>query len=291
VAFPENPPPILSPSGQIQNVQNYSSNPFWTPDAPYNQRMPSPVYAQGPDLTAADCQAVTAMAVAQQCGMKNNCAGMRANDIRPAVMVQLSQMTGHNYVSACSGFVDAAFDNFMAGQGTPAGYTGFPTAKVPGSNAQQPDFQIDNPYAPELPHWYKDTWKKDILDRANELNQLQSQNGGGNDKLAHADMPTTIADLSFKDRMQNAAAGYEQWKCNPKTGENCAYQNLNIESEEKYYQRQLDIANLKQQICLAQIQNAGLSYIEADLKTLQDCKQKNKTLVECAPMLKGIYDF
>ena len=42
---------LFSDYGQIQNVQNYSSNPFWSPNAPYNQRFPQPVYA-GNDFSA-----------------------------------------------------------------------------------------------------------------------------------------------------------------------------------------------------------------------------------------------
>ena len=30
---------LFSKYGQIQNVQNYSSNPFWDPSSPYNQRV------------------------------------------------------------------------------------------------------------------------------------------------------------------------------------------------------------------------------------------------------------
>ena len=90
VDFPS--PGLLSNYGQIQNVQSYSSNPFNHPDSPYNQRMPVPVYVQGTELTAADCKPVVAGLVAQQCAMMNNCAGKRVSDIRPAIMVQLSNI-------------------------------------------------------------------------------------------------------------------------------------------------------------------------------------------------------
>ena len=36
--FPTTTTPF-SKYGQIQNVQNYSSNPFWDPSSPYNQRV------------------------------------------------------------------------------------------------------------------------------------------------------------------------------------------------------------------------------------------------------------
>ena len=46
---------LFSDYGQIQNVQNYSTNPFWSPGSPYNQRVPQPVYVQGTDLKSGEC--------------------------------------------------------------------------------------------------------------------------------------------------------------------------------------------------------------------------------------------
>ena len=81
---------LFSDYGQIQNVQNYSSNPFWSPNAPYNQRLPQPVYATGADLNSEDCQKVVQSLVAAQCMARDNCKNTDLSDIRPTVMVQLS---------------------------------------------------------------------------------------------------------------------------------------------------------------------------------------------------------
>ena len=64
---------LFSDYGQIQNVQNYSSNPFWSPNAPYNQRLPQPVFATGADLTADDCIKVVQSMVSVQCMARDNC--------------------------------------------------------------------------------------------------------------------------------------------------------------------------------------------------------------------------
>lgn len=231
-----NPQP-LSKYGNIPNVQNYSSNPFWSPDSPYNQRMPVPVYVQGAELNTAECRSVAAQVVAYQCSINDNCNGKKVSDIKPGAMVLLSQMQGHNYVSACGGYIDAAFNDYVAQYGVIQGGAGFPNAVIPGSNPQPNDFKIENPYKIQLPYDQNGEWYREQLEREAELGRLQNQNGGGNVRLAHADMPTTIADLSFTERMANAAAGYEQWRCNPETGENCAYQTLNIESDEKFADR------------------------------------------------------
>ena len=96
---------LFSDYGQIQNVQHYSSNPFWSPTAPYNQRLPQPVYATGADLNADDCIRVVQSLVSVQCMARDNCKNTDVSDIRPTIMVQLSNLPGANYVSACSGYI------------------------------------------------------------------------------------------------------------------------------------------------------------------------------------------
>ena len=81
----------FSQYGQIQNVQSYSSNPFWTPGSPYNQRMPQAVYVDGPEINAGDCQRVVSSLVANVCTTINNCSGAQLSDIRPTLMLQLSR--------------------------------------------------------------------------------------------------------------------------------------------------------------------------------------------------------
>ena len=93
----------FSQYGQIQNVQNYSSNPFWDPSSPYNQRMPVPVYVTGTDIDTADCTTVVGALVASFCATRNNCVGMDINDARPTITVQLASLPNHNYVTPCAG--------------------------------------------------------------------------------------------------------------------------------------------------------------------------------------------
>lgn len=233
--FPSGQPTVMSKYGQIQNVQNYSSNPFWSPDAPYNQRMPTPVYVQGADLTAGECMSVVNSLIAAQCASRNNCLDSRISDIRPAIMLQLSRMPGHNYASSCGGYIDNAFDEYVAQYRvtTPSYGAAFPTGTVANPNINQPTYKMENPYQPRLPGAPWDPWGQEMKDRVVEMKTLQAQNGGTSDnKLAAAAFPTTIADVSFTERMENKAAGYEPY------ANASAYQQLNIESDEKYWARE-----------------------------------------------------
>ncbi|MBN1324740.1 MAG: hypothetical protein JW974_00770 [Alphaproteobacteria bacterium] len=228
----------LSKYGQIQNVQNYSSNPFWGSNSPYNQRMPQAIYAQGAALNAAECQSVVSQLVASVCSGRNNCTGTNLNDVKPTIMVQLSKMPENNYVSACSGFIDSAFSDYVAKYGSAVQGTNFPTALNPGNNSnEQNDFKPENPYALKSPQWHGEEWFGEIVGRTKELNNLQAQNAEDT-TLTATQMPETIADLSFQERMDNAADGYADWKCDPKTGVNCSYKQLNIEKDETYWQRE-----------------------------------------------------
>ena len=83
---------LFSDYGQIQNVQNYSTNPFWSPNAPYNQRVaPQPVYVQGNNVTGEECTRVIQSAVAFQCSARDNCRNTTLADIRPAIRTDLSR--------------------------------------------------------------------------------------------------------------------------------------------------------------------------------------------------------
>jgi len=202
---------LFSDYGQIQNVQNYSTNPFWTPNSPYNQRLPQPVYVQGADLTAEDCFKVVQSLVSVQCMARDNCRNTTLADIRPTIMVQLSNLPGNNYVSACSGFIDGVFESYVAQFGTnvPNRAVGFPAATTPNPDAQQNNntIKIQNPYKQTIPQW-----QQEIIERSNELQQLQQENSAGSEHLSAADFPTTYEDLSFSERMNLAAADYAQYK-------------------------------------------------------------------------------
>ena len=285
VAFPTQHPTPMSQSGMIQNVHNYSSNPFWSPDSPYNQRMPVPVYAQGTSLNASDCQNIVMAMIITQCANRDNCIGARLSDIRPAIMIQLSKMPGDNYVTACSGFLDNAFNDYMTQNGYATGGNNFPNAIIPGSNASQgekPTIQMENPYKRQLPQWHGDEWYKEIIERATELENLQSQNGVGNERLARASMPTTAADLSFVERTENARAGYEPW------ANNNAYVVPHFETDEEMWQRKSLEARAKQTYCQSQ-RGVNTQVLDQDLATLRKCKLEKKRIEDCRPLLRGQY--
>ena len=199
---------VFSNYGQIQNVQNYSTNPFWTPSSPYNQRLPQPVYVQGADLTADDCFKVVQSLVSVQCMARDNCKETSLSDIRPAIMVQLSNLPGANYVSACSGYIDGVYESYVSqfGNNVPNRQVAFPTATVPNQNLNNNNnnFQIKNPYEIKTPQW-----QQEINERTQELQELQRQNSAGSEQLSATAFPETYADLSFTERMANARAGYE----------------------------------------------------------------------------------
>ena len=105
---------LFSNYGQIQNVQNYSTNPFWTPNnASYHRSFPRPVYAQGTDLDTAECTNAVQSLIAVQCMARDNCKNTPLSEIRPAIMVQLSSLPNHNYVTACSGYIDGIYEKYV----------------------------------------------------------------------------------------------------------------------------------------------------------------------------------
>ena len=202
---------LFSDYGQIQNVQHYSTNPFWTPNSPYNQRMPQPVYVQGADLTAEDCFKVVQSLVSVQCMARDNCKNTTLSDIRPTIMVQLSNLPGNNYVSACSGYIDGVFESYVAqyGNALPNRAVAFPAGTTPNQNLNGNSgvIQIENPYK-QIPA----KWQMEIKERSDELQQLQKQNGAGSEHLSATAFPTTFEDLSFSERMAVKAEGYEPYK-------------------------------------------------------------------------------
>jgi hypothetical protein len=225
----------ISQYGLIQNVQNYSSNPFWNPSGPYNQRMPQPVYVQGADLNTADCQRTVGTLVASYCVNNNNCVGMQLSDIRPVMMLQLARLPGHNYATSCAGFIDSEFNSYVSkysNAGPSGNYVPFPTGTVANPNYNnETDFQIENPYQIRDRTWNGEEWDRERKERAQELQELQSQNGAGDIHLARADFPETAADLSFSERMELDAAGYAPWK------DASPYKPIKLESEDDYLNR------------------------------------------------------
>ncbi len=164
---------LFSNYGQIQNVQNYSTNPFWTPNSPYSKKLPQPVYVQGADLNTEDCINVVQSLVSVQCMVRDNCKDTSLSDIRPAVMVQLAGLPNHNYVSACAGYIDTIYEKYVEyyGNNAPTNkVVAFPSGTV--SNPDMaPDYQLENPYEPQIPDW-----QREMNERAEELQRLQEQN-------------------------------------------------------------------------------------------------------------------
>ena len=281
--FPSATTPF-SKYGQIQNVQNYSSNPFWSPDAPYNQRMPVPVYAQGTDVDTTDCQTVVSALVASFCSTRNNCNGMDVNDVRPTITVQLASLPNHNYVTPCAGYIDTEFKKYTSANSylTPGtGSTAFPTATGPMYNNQNTTTGNGAAnYNPQqkLPTWNGEPWMQDMLQRKQELQNLQSATTNTTN-LARAEFPETALDLTFTQRLQNDAAGYAPYK------DASAYTTINLdavvaEQNELYKQRQNAYCTQAPKI---------IAVLDSDIAILQKCKSENTPFSTCVTKLQGRY--
>ncbi len=211
---------LFSDYGQIQNVQNYSTNPFWTPNSPYNQKMPQPVYVQGTAISNDECVKVLQSAVAMQCMARDNCKNTSLADIRPAVVVQLSNLPNKAYSTACIGYLDTVYESYVAQYGNNA-----PTGRVNFPNATTPNPSLNNNNAPVIPNPYEiktPKWQQEINERSQELQRLQSQTNSVNTGLTATAFPTTYADLSFTERMANETESYAPYKGTT------AYRTINV---------------------------------------------------------------
>lgn len=223
----------FSQYGQIQNVQTYSSNPFWNPAGPYNQRMPQAVYVDGPEMNAGDCQRAVSALVANICATMNNCAGAQLSDVRPTLMLRLSQLPGHNYATSCAGYIDSEFENYVkkyGHAGVATGTVAFPDATAPTNTGS--DIEVKNPYEQPIPQW-----QQDVIERTKELEKLQAQNGSNMGGLAKAEFPNTFADLSFEERLDIKAEGYKPFK------DMKAYHPITLESWDVYVNRLKSLNN------------------------------------------------
>ncbi len=227
----------VSQYGLIQNVQNYSSNPFWTKNSPYNQKFPQPVYVGGPELTSSDCQSTVMAFISSYCSSNNNCVGMAISDVRPIIMLQLARMPGHNYATSCAGFIDSEFDSYIENYSIaiPNGTTTFPSATVANPTYNAPEFKLENPYERKDGTWNGEEWQKEKKERIQELKDLQAVNGVGSEKIVKAEFPTTFADLSFTERINVKEEGYAPFK------DLSPYKSFSLESEEKYRNRLIQL--------------------------------------------------
>lgn len=232
----------LSKYGMIQNVQNYSSNPFWNPNGPYNQRMPTAVYAMGPDVGTDECQNIVLYLVSAECATRNKCVSTQLSDIKPSIILQLSQMSGGSYATACGGYIDSTFDAYVKQNAiaAPSAGAAFPTTTDMPSATTESTFEIKNPFSLKLQEW-----QKEILDRKQELKDLQAANGVSEPHVVRTtEFPPIYADLSFSERMENAKTGYEPYK------DASAYKEIKVESEENYLKRQQELARAKDRMNL-----------------------------------------
>jgi len=197
----------FSEYGQIQNVQNYSSNPLWNPYGPYNQTFPRPVYVDGPDLNSGDCARTVSALIASFCAVNNNCHGMQLSDVRPNIMLQLSRLPGHNWATQCMGYLDGAYDEYMntAQNRVPTTAVNFPQGTVPNNPA--PEYQIKNPFTPQIPEW-----AQEMQERKQELKQLQQQTSNHDASLSYSEFPRTYYDLPFAERLDIQQHGYEPYQ-------------------------------------------------------------------------------
>ena len=219
----QNAPTAFSQYGLIQPVNKYSSNPFWNPDSPYNQRMPIPVYATGADLNTGDCNRIVENLVISYCSSHNNCSDSRLTDVRPTVMVQLSQLPGHNFATSCGGYIDNIFENYQKTYGNmSAGTVRYTTTPTTTSTNYT---QYENPFK-VTPTEYQ----SGVAERTAELENLQHITTAS-PELSPTYFPKTSADLSFTDRLANTTAGYEPYK------NLNSYKTPRFESDNEYYER------------------------------------------------------
>ncbi len=222
-------PSMFSTYGEIQPVQKYSSNPFWNKDSPYNQRMPTPIYATGADLNTGDCNRVVANLIASFCASNNNCANKKISDVRPQVMVQLSQLPGHNFATSCSGYIDSEFENYKKTYGNVSQNNII--KPVVTTQQTQPVIKTDNLFK-QQPGKYE----QGVAERTAELKRLQNANTPTPTVSPQA-FPKTIDDISFNDRMALASAGYEPYQ-NLKS-----YKVPNFEEEDEEFFARLKAIN------------------------------------------------
>lgn len=209
----------LSQYGQIQNVQTYSTNPFYKQGI-YNPKAPQAVYATGADLNTGDCQRTVDNLIASECASRNNCRGLRVSDIRPNIMVKLSQLPGHNYATSCAGYIDNAFNTYTAKYGVNTNVN--PTFPTPSSAKLDVGFKIENPYKQQ---------PTAAEQRAAELQELQRQNQTTPHAVVGGDFPKTLADVSFSDRIALNKEGYEPYK------DKSAFRSIKVEEDETFLAR------------------------------------------------------
>lgn len=252
----------FSQYGLIQGVRNYSSNPFWSPDAPYNMRMPVPVYVNGPDIDTGECQTVVANLVAGTCATMNNCRGTQLSDIRPSVMLALSRMPGNrNYATACMGYIDTAYSEYMKlNTGKLDSSARFPTYAIPNPAANTASASTTTSAAPK--------WQTEMDARAAELESFHSQTTDPA-SLGSVPFPTTYADVPFEKRIKNEKLGYEPFK------DAKAYHEIKLEDAAKAQARYNAAMTAKAKEVCDTMFNDTTQNLASDNVSAQFCRQCN----------------
>ena len=183
----------FSQYGLIQNVQNYSNTPFYNPNTP-TVNVPKIVYATGPALKPGDCERTVKTLVENICAQQNNCKNTTLADVRPSIMIQLSNIPGYNYASSCAGYIDTIYEDYVKQRQNinSVAVSAFPTAPTPTKATNQ-----------NIPKW-----QADYNERAAELKALQAQTDPQNYTVDEVDFPKTANDLSFQDSIALKKAGY-----------------------------------------------------------------------------------
>lgn len=186
----------FSQYGLIQNVQNYSNTPFYNPNTPI-VNVPKIVYATGPALKPGDCERTVQTLVENTCAQQNNCKNTTLADVRPSIMIQLSNIPGYNYATSCAGYIDTIYENYIKQSQNinTVNVSTFPTAPTSTNQTNQ-----------TIPKW-----QVDYNDRANELKELQAQNAVDY-TIVDTDFPKTVNDLSFQDSIALKKASYAPYQ-------------------------------------------------------------------------------
>lgn len=214
----------FSQYGMIQNVQNYSSNPFYNSNS-YVQSTPKIVYANGPTLKPGDCERAVQNVIENICAQRNLCKNTQLMDIRPEAMVALSKLPGYNYSSSCAGYIDTIYETYVKQHKNTTKLTG--ATKFPATTGTKNTLNKSQ----NLPDW-----QVEYNERANELKELQAQNTPQTNSVVATDFPKTFDDLSFSERYEIKRQGYEPYKdAKPYVPLNDAkpYVPLNVERDEK----------------------------------------------------------
>ncbi len=267
----------FSKYGNIQSVHNYSSNPYWTPDSPYNLRLPTAVYATGPDIETAQCQQIVRTLIYTECATLNDCASTELSDIRPTIILQLSRIPNGNYASSCAGYIDTAFEEYLKTYAIAVPTTGavaFPDTTTSNTTKTEQEQQLKNPFTPKTTDW-----GQEMQERKSELHDLQAANGAGDITIARSAFPMTSSDLSHNERLENTAAGYTPFK------DAKAYNTLKIESAEAAAARAQQHQQRQNSYC--EQQRSRYQTMVSDLNTLEKCRTAGLRFVDCK--LKGTY--